>query len=111
MTEPLVDADGFPRNDIDVYQVRHARHEIYCSQNDLKDLMQAIAVGLEDYHAEGISFQSPKNPPGIASNAPETSTSVVRDRNPFVIINLVSPNSPAEEAVSSCLIKRPTIKM
>ena len=30
MTSELIDAEGFPRNDIDVYQVRHARHKINC---------------------------------------------------------------------------------
>lgn len=30
MIEPLVDDQGFPREDIDVYQVRHARHKIIC---------------------------------------------------------------------------------
>lgn len=30
MEDSLVDGNGFPRNDIDVYQVRHARHRIIC---------------------------------------------------------------------------------
>ena len=30
MDEALVDAEGYPRSDIDVYQVRHARHRIIC---------------------------------------------------------------------------------
>lgn len=30
MTEPLIDSEGYPRSDIDVYQVRHARHQIKC---------------------------------------------------------------------------------
>lgn len=30
MTEPLVDAEGYPRADVNVYQVRHARHKIIC---------------------------------------------------------------------------------
>jgi hypothetical protein len=30
MTEPLVDNEGYPRADVDVYQVRHARHKIIC---------------------------------------------------------------------------------
>ena len=30
MEEPLVDGEGFPRSDIDVYQVRHARSNIRC---------------------------------------------------------------------------------
>ena len=30
MDEALVDSEGYPRNDIDVYQVRKARHQIIC---------------------------------------------------------------------------------
>lgn len=30
MHDPLVDSDGYPRNDIDVYKVRLARHQIIC---------------------------------------------------------------------------------
>jgi hypothetical protein len=30
MDGPLVDSEGFPRADIDVYSVRHARHQIAC---------------------------------------------------------------------------------
>lgn len=32
MDEPLVDAEGFPRDDIDLYQVRTARHNIICER-------------------------------------------------------------------------------
>lgn len=52
MNEPLVDESGFPRNDIDVYQVRQARHQIICLQNDLKALMKEIEEGLVAVHAE-----------------------------------------------------------
>ena len=31
MDEPLIDAEGFPRADIDIYSVRHARHQIICT--------------------------------------------------------------------------------
>jgi hypothetical protein len=30
MTEALVDDSGYPRQDVDVYQVRDARHKIIC---------------------------------------------------------------------------------
>jgi len=30
MDEPLIDVEGFPRADIDIYSVRHARHQIIC---------------------------------------------------------------------------------
>jgi hypothetical protein len=35
MTEALVDDSGYPRQDLDVYQVRNARHKIICKQQAL----------------------------------------------------------------------------
>lgn len=32
MDDPLVDAEGFPRNDIDINQVRLARNRIICKE-------------------------------------------------------------------------------
>ncbi|XP_064553164.1 26S proteasome non-ATPase regulatory subunit 9 isoform X2 [Drosophila montana] len=52
MTGSLVDAEGFPRNDIDIYQVRQARQTIICLQNDHKELMNQIQTLLNQYHAE-----------------------------------------------------------
>lgn len=53
MNESLL-VDGYPRNDIDVYQVRQARHAIICLQNDLKQIMKDIEVGLIAIHAEAL---------------------------------------------------------
>ncbi|RWS25722.1 26S proteasome non-ATPase regulatory subunit 9-like protein [Leptotrombidium deliense] len=50
MNDPLVDAEGFPRNDIDVYQVRTARNKIICLQNDGKEVMRQIEEKLYKYH-------------------------------------------------------------
>lgn len=36
MHEPLVDAEGYPRTDIDVFRVRHARHRIICKLHVFK---------------------------------------------------------------------------
>ena len=36
---PLVDADGFPRGDVDVYQIRQDRHRLITLQNDYKALL------------------------------------------------------------------------
>lgn len=52
MNESLLDAEGFPRSDIDVYAVRQARHQIICLQNDLKSTMKEIEQGLINVHAE-----------------------------------------------------------
>ncbi|XP_063231515.1 26S proteasome non-ATPase regulatory subunit 9 [Bacillus rossius redtenbacheri] len=89
MKEPLVDADGFPRQDIDVYQVRLARHRIICLMNDHKALMRQIEQGLVTIHSQiresggaGVS---------AAPRRRESSTPIAR-------VNFVSPDSPAERA-------------
>ncbi|CAH2097836.1 unnamed protein product [Euphydryas editha] len=68
MEDPLVDADGFPRSDIDVYKVRHARHRIICLQNDHKNIMKQIEQGLGEVHSQ---FKSTEN--GASSSAQNTS--------------------------------------
>ncbi|CAH2249204.1 jg21746 [Pararge aegeria aegeria] len=52
MQDLLVDGDGFPRNDIDIYKVRHARHRIVCLQNDHKNIMKQIERGLGEVHSQ-----------------------------------------------------------
>ncbi len=39
---PLVDAEGFPRADLDVYRVRHQRHRFACLQTDHQQIMKQI---------------------------------------------------------------------
>ena len=41
---PLVDSEGFPRADIDVWAVRHARVRIIELRNDLKALMDEMML-------------------------------------------------------------------
>uniref|UniRef100_A0A452TGB6 Nas2 N-terminal domain-containing protein n=1 Tax=Ursus maritimus TaxID=29073 RepID=A0A452TGB6_URSMA len=36
MNEPLVDCEGYPRSDVDLYQVRTARHNIVCDPSGCK---------------------------------------------------------------------------
>merc|ERR1719430_1275600 len=62
MDDPLVDQEGFPRADIDVYQVRHARSNIRTKTTDLKEVMKKIEAGLLNIHAqarEGIGLEGP----------------------------------------------------
>ena len=72
MDESLVDAEGFPRNDVDVYQVRTARNKIISKivtfpsfkqcliilshlfsalNNDARAIMQQIETKLYELHA------------------------------------------------------------
>jgi 26S proteasome non-ATPase regulatory subunit 9 len=94
MTEPLVDAEGFPRNDIDVREVRLARSQINSLHLDLKELLKEIEIGLEEIHKEGAHLTTDAKPPQSShSNAGHSSNA-----KPIVIVNLVSPGSPSEEA-------------
>lgn len=105
MTGPLVDSEGYPRNDIDIYQVRQARQTIICLQNDHAQLLDQIHELLNQYHAE-IATTDPEliNRASALelSNDREHGGSLAMPLNakPLVVVNLVSPNSPAEEAVS-----------
>lgn len=49
---PLVDAEGYPRADVNVYQIRTARHQIACLQNDHKAIMSEIEEALHKLHAQ-----------------------------------------------------------
>lgn len=107
MSGPLVDQEGFPRNDIDIYQVRQARQTIICLQNDHKELMNQIQSQLNLYHSE-IATTDPELVNRASAldldsdrTAGGANISNFEPARAFVVVNLVSPNSPAEEAVST----------
>ncbi|KAJ1519191.1 hypothetical protein ONE63_011204 [Megalurothrips usitatus] len=88
MHDPLVDQEGYPRQDIDVYQVRHARHRIVCLQNDHKAIMKEIEKGLYTLHSSGNQ--------GEFDEAMEEDSSPSGD--PIAVVNKVTPGSPASLA-------------
>jgi hypothetical protein len=55
MTEALVDDSGYPRQDLDVYQVRNARHKIICKQ-------QALYVVFPAFLFQNYTFRPPPPP-------------------------------------------------
>lgn len=96
----MVDSEGFPRPDVDVRSVRIARTQIICLQNDLKQLTKSIEAGLEKYFQESKeTLTSTKIPPEVRQGAATSSSPhTTVNQAPFVIVNLVSPGSPAEDA-------------
>jgi len=82
MTEPLVDGEGYPRSDIDVYTIRHLRHEIICKQNDCQALTEEMRLGLYALHLE-----ERKNIKAIDPSL-----------KPFAWVDQVDENSPAQKA-------------
>lgn len=100
MNEPLVDCEGYPRSDVDLYQVRTARHNIVCLQNDHKAVMKQVEEALHQLHARDKEKQA-------RDTAEAREEALSRDRGPreglgppqaFARVNSISPGSPASIA-------------
>ncbi|SRR6266404_6488219 len=96
MRQPLVDREGFPRGDLDVWAVRHARVRIIELRNDLTSLMDEIAKTLE------MVYSQPSTPP-VNDRGDGTTSGVGSEASPeplpFARVNGVAPGSPAADAV------------
>jgi 26S proteasome non-ATPase regulatory subunit 9 len=90
MRSSLVDAEGFPRADIDIYVVRGARVRIIELRNDLNAVMTAIGKALENVFDPTVAGSSTQTF-GAAGDSSS-------DR-PFARVDGVSPGSPAADAV------------
>ncbi|XP_020378246.2 26S proteasome non-ATPase regulatory subunit 9 isoform X1 [Rhincodon typus] len=91
MDEPLVDIEGYPRTDINVYEVRTARHNIICLQNDHKALMKQIEEALHQLHARDREKHR-LDEAEMHSEAMEQENSLP---SAFAKVDTVSPGSPA----------------
>ncbi|XP_056635250.1 26S proteasome non-ATPase regulatory subunit 9 [Diorhabda carinulata] len=89
MTEPLVDEEGFPKNSINIHQVRHARHRIICLQNDHKHLMKQIENGLQGY------YNATSSECNQSVSMETTPIEIATYKTPFAKVTFVSDNSPA----------------
>lgn len=63
MTESLIDAEGFPRDDVDVTAVRAARNTIATRTNDLKNLGEELKILLEAVFAVIAKEQGQEHSP------------------------------------------------
>ncbi|ETV72448.1 hypothetical protein H257_12571 [Aphanomyces astaci] len=115
---PLVDDEGFPRSDIDVYTVRHKRHRFACLQNDLKWKMQEIEDVMTSIYAEKKAQQPPPPPKqptipaGPSAHSKLHAADVVSDSTvpvklegnavvlsvPFARVESIQDGSPSSEA-------------
>ena len=110
----LIDRDGFPKPGLDHVTIRTVRHDLICTQNDLKNLMEKIEKKMASYFeeinnkkSEEIEEEPNKN---IFNNKEEKTTDAVdEDKNKendmeqnmkeaFAKIVSVEIGSPAEEA-------------
>jgi len=91
--EALVDAAGFPRNDVDVHAVRIARSELARLENDYREVMVRMEHALHSLHSKPTddTSQAP-----AASGAAGRCTAGEGDRKAFAIIGEVTAGSPAD---------------
>lgn len=92
MNTPLTTADGFPRADIDVAQIRTTRSRVIHLKNDYKELMAIIEKRLHEHFAsmQESDDEAPQDIP--QDSVPE------RLQEPFAKVNSVVDGSPAERA-------------
>ncbi|TNN62567.1 26S proteasome non-ATPase regulatory subunit 9 [Liparis tanakae] len=93
----LVDAEGFPRADVNVYQIRTARNSISCLQNDHKAIMEEIEEALHKLHAREKAKRETDEPGagGEAMEPMEPMEQQVTLPPPFARVDAVTQGSPA----------------
>lgn len=100
MSTPLVDAEGFPRADIDIWAVRHARVRVIELQNDITAIVEKIKGALEEAAAEDTSSTAAPTTNGVRDvNGITNGVSGEYESRPFGKVNGVAPASPASAAV------------
>ncbi|CAL5874329.1 uncharacterized protein PFLUO_LOCUS8625 [Penicillium psychrofluorescens] len=102
MNSSLTTFDGYPRDDIDIAQVRTTRVRIIHLRNDHKEVMTNIEKGLHAHFASMQNAQTTTSTPN-GTSVPSTTqlpsdTSVADAGRPFAKVNSVVPGSPADQA-------------
>ncbi|XP_036453862.1 26S proteasome non-ATPase regulatory subunit 9 [Colossoma macropomum] len=94
MHVPLVDVEGYPRADVDLFQIRTARHSISCLQNDHKAIMVEIEEALHKLHAR----ERAKREQDQAEAQMERLEQEASLPAPFARVDAVTQGSPAYQA-------------
>jgi 26S proteasome regulatory subunit N4 len=105
MNTPLVDPEGFPRSDIDVWAVRHARVRVIELRNDLNGLIDEIATALIQADKEGDA--SGGGVAKLTNGSSANGENAPNDLTPFARVDGVAPSSPAAAAVRPSFISSP----
>ncbi|KAI4838913.1 26S proteasome non-ATPase regulatory subunit 9 [Plasmodium brasilianum] len=109
MDGKLIDSEGFPRNDIDIYRIRIARNKIICLRNDYIDINKKIEEYLHNIHNSHPVIRVERNRNvqydeqdinGNIINEPRISQDQIEEakNNIFAMIDEIIENSPAHKA-------------
>eukprot|EP01068_Selenidium_serpulae_P018454 Selendium_serpulae@DN6457_c0_g4_i1.p2 len=98
---PLVDGEGFPRSDVEIYEVREARHRLAVLNTDHCAAMRVIEQRLEELHAQHGAVhvdRSPGKQAAVGVVKPLPSGTAPRPTTPFALVASVEDESPAADA-------------
>lgn len=99
MDESMIDAQGFPRADIDVHSIRTSRNLIIRLRNDHRDVMKDIENVLFKIHEMKKQQQTTETTTTTTTTATQTSpTTTNTSLVAFAVVNAVAPDSPAYTA-------------
>ncbi|KAE8553964.1 hypothetical protein EYB25_002502 [Talaromyces marneffei] len=102
MATSLTTFDGFPRDDIDVAQIRTTRARIIHLRNDHKEVMKYLEKGLHAHFEALQQAQASSTTPATAvptqqQNGTHATQNGITE-TPFARVNTVAPGSPADQA-------------
>lgn len=119
LKDPLVDSEGYPRNDIDLYEIRRKRNRLAVINTDYKNIMKEIEQELHKIYSKD---DDPNNNIEVKDEAATVTTTSINEMPtndlelklsetnlpqvppkstialPFAIIDEILPNSPAQVA-------------
>eukprot|EP01065_Artemidia_motanka_P035305 TRINITY_DN43223_c0_g1_i1.p1 TRINITY_DN43223_c0_g1~~TRINITY_DN43223_c0_g1_i1.p1 ORF type:complete len:233 (+),score=77.05 TRINITY_DN43223_c0_g1_i1:47-700(+) len=95
---PLVDGEGFPRSDCDLWSVRTHRNRVACLKTDLKQCMKDLEEALHQVHSvareEGVADAGQARPK--EADPDEALRAQYKTSDPFLLVKSVTAQSPAE---------------
>ncbi|KAI1964649.1 putative 26S proteasome regulatory subunit [Ophidiomyces ophidiicola] len=105
METPLLTFDGYPRNDLDIAQIRTTRSRIIHLRNDHKAVMSKLEQGVHAYFADikdrearGEMSGNAPMPVAVSERTDAASGQNDLEETPFVRVNSVADGSPAAQA-------------
>ncbi|KHN84045.1 putative 26S proteasome non-ATPase regulatory subunit 9 [Toxocara canis] len=96
MHSSLIDSEGFPLANVDVYSVRHARQAVICARDDRQKLTDRIEALMHELHA--ITKQERPSPKSDSKGDESEQPVHRRNNHPFARVDKVSSLSPAQQA-------------
>ncbi|WWD17211.1 hypothetical protein CI109_101649 [Kwoniella shandongensis] len=98
----LVDPEGYPRGDIDIYAIRHARSALVRLQNDRIEVTDRLGLALQNAFAPSSSSSAQPNGHSETVNGHKPASAAGEEpswpERPVARVNTVASGSPAADA-------------